>query len=77
MTGESSVSGAGFYFVPVIVCTDTEGAKPQKLSGIRTPSCEQSGKWHSSVHRRGHPQRLLDSPLGIAANLSGSVTEGI
>ena len=33
----------------------TEGATPRKLSGKRTLSCEQSGKWHGSAHRRGHP----------------------
>ena len=53
--------------------TGTEGAIPQKLSGTRTHSCEHSGKWHSSVHRRGTPSPFI---VWVVVNLSGSVTEG-
>ena len=54
--------------------TGTEGAIPQKLSGTRTHSCEHSGKWHGSVHRRGTLGPLM---VGAMVNLSGSVTEGV
>jgi hypothetical protein len=53
--------------------TGTEGAIPQKLSGTRTHSCEHSGKWHGSVHRRGTPGSFM---VWATVNLSGSVTEG-
>ena len=53
--------------------TGTEGAIPQKLSGTRTHSCEHSGKWHGSVHRRGTSGPLM---VWTMINLSGSVTEG-
>ena len=54
-------------------CTGTEGAIPQKLSGTRTHSCEHSGKWHGSVHRRGTSGLVM---VWAMINLSGSVTEG-
>ena len=62
---------AGGFVRPV---TGTEGAIPQKLSGTRTHSCEHSGKWHGSVHRRGTPGPLM---VWAMVNLSGSVTEGV
>ena len=62
---------AGGFARPV---TGTEGAIPHKLSGTRTHSCEHSGKWHGSAHRRGTPSPLVGWAM---VNLSGSVTEGV
>ena len=49
MRGESNPNSIAY--ISTGDTESTEGATPRKLSGKRTLSCEQSGKWHGSAHR--------------------------